>query len=173
MFRDWENFYLIIGPSAAALIGLLFVVVTLTSGLERSKAQWGQTLFMTPIVFHYVVVLVMSAMAATPHLHRPAASALVGVAAVAGFAYCLRIIIGMRARSTEAPPHWSDIYCYAYAPAVLYVLLAVSAAALWRGLWFGEHLLAATLMGLLLMSIRNSWDLITWLAPRDGKEGAG
>lgn len=172
MFHDWENFYLIVGPSAAALIGLLFVVVTLTSGQERGKAEWGQSLFMTPIVFHYAAVLVISAMAGAPDLHRPAASVIVAVLALFGFGYCVRNIMGMRRRSAQQPPHWSDIYCYGYAPAVFYVLLAVSAAALWRALWFAEHLLAATLMGLLLLCIRNSWDLITWLAPRAGDERA-
>jgi hypothetical protein len=172
MFHDWENFYLIVGPSAAALIGLLFVVVTLTSGQDRSKALWGQSLFMTPIVFHYGVVLVLSAMAGAPDLHRPAISAMVGITALFGFVYCVRNVLAMRRRNAEQPPHWSDIYCYGYGPALFYVLLATSAPALWRGLWFAEHLLAATLMGLLLLSIRNSWDLITWLAPRAGDETA-
>ena len=37
----WENFYVIVGSSAAALTGLMFVVITLTArqGPVRGKAQ--------------------------------------------------------------------------------------------------------------------------------------
>ena len=43
MFEGWENFYLIVGPSAAALIGLMFVVVTLTAGRERDDTRAAST----------------------------------------------------------------------------------------------------------------------------------
>jgi hypothetical protein len=37
MFRDWENYYLLIGSAAGALIGLMFVVMLLrcVSGLAK------------------------------------------------------------------------------------------------------------------------------------------
>ena len=62
MFRDWENLYLLIGSAGGALIGLLFVVASLSSGLERSKALRGSSIYLTPIVFHLGVVLVVSAL---------------------------------------------------------------------------------------------------------------
>ena len=45
MFEGWENFYLIVGPSAGALIGLMFVVVTLTAGRERDQTERGKHLY--------------------------------------------------------------------------------------------------------------------------------
>ena len=56
MFEGWENFYLIVGPSAAALIGLMFVVVTLTAGRERDQTERGKHLYTSPIVWHLAVV---------------------------------------------------------------------------------------------------------------------
>ena len=58
----WENFYVIVGSSAGALIGLQFVVITLIADtpLARADAQAGAA-FSTPSVVHFVVVLFLSA----------------------------------------------------------------------------------------------------------------
>jgi hypothetical protein len=53
MFEAWETFYIIIAPSAAALIGLLFVVSTLTVSLDRAKVASSNSLHMTAVVFHF------------------------------------------------------------------------------------------------------------------------
>ena len=42
MFEGWENFFLIVGPSAGALIGLMFVVVTLSQGRDRQQYETGK-----------------------------------------------------------------------------------------------------------------------------------
>ena len=49
----WENFYVIVGSSAGALIGLQFVVMTLIANMPitRDDAQAGNT-FTTPTVVH-------------------------------------------------------------------------------------------------------------------------
>jgi hypothetical protein len=58
----WENFYVIVGSSAGALIGLQFVVITLIADMPiaRSDAQAGGA-FATPSVVHFGVVLLLSA----------------------------------------------------------------------------------------------------------------
>src|SRR5258708_1086329 len=58
----WENFYVIVGSSAGALIGLQFVVMSLLAGmaLTRDDAHAGDT-FTTPTVVHFGVVLLLSA----------------------------------------------------------------------------------------------------------------
>src|SRR4051812_32232193 len=66
MFEGWENFYLIVGPSAAALIGLMFVVMTLTAGRQREDTERGKHLYTSPIVWHLGVVLALSGAAVAP-----------------------------------------------------------------------------------------------------------
>jgi hypothetical protein len=53
----WENFYVIVGSSAGALIGLQFVVMSLIVGMPitRGDAQAGDT-FTTPTVVHFGAV---------------------------------------------------------------------------------------------------------------------
>ena len=61
MLQGWDNFYYLIGSAAASLIGLLFVVMTLTAGRERSRILRGVGLYMMPTVVHFGVVLSVSA----------------------------------------------------------------------------------------------------------------
>jgi len=41
MFEGWDNYFVLLGTASAGLIGLLFVVITLTSNFERSRALWA------------------------------------------------------------------------------------------------------------------------------------
>lgn len=170
MFEAWENFYLIVGPSAAALIGLLFVVATLTASLDRAKVASSNSLYMTPVVFHFAVVMVLSAVASIASLPHQAMAVLAGVCALAGFAHAARICLAIQTRNTPEENHWSDIHCYGGVPAAIYAFLAGAAGAIWLGEPGAANLLGFTLLALLLISIRNAWDLVTYLAPRAGEE---
>ena len=57
---EWENFYVIVGSSAGALIGLQFVVLTLIAAMPigRGTAQAGAA-FSTPNVVHFGAVLLL------------------------------------------------------------------------------------------------------------------
>ena len=68
MFEGWENYYLMIGSSAGALIGLMFVVVTLTAGRDRAEVERGKHLYTSPIVWHLAVILTLSGTAAVPKI---------------------------------------------------------------------------------------------------------
>lgn len=174
MFHEWDNFYLILGPTAGALIGLLFVVVTLTAGMERASARRGASIFMSPTVLHFAVVLALSILVMAPYVARPAYAALVAVAALFGFGSAIRVALMIRAGKAPPPNHWSDIHLYGHLPALIYAVLAVAAAAIFRGQPWGGGLMAASAVALLLMAIRNSWDLVVWLAgaARTEKPGA-
>ena len=51
-------------------------------------------------------------------------------------------------------------------PAVLFVALAVIVWAFWSGQSWALTGAAAVITFILLLAIRNEWDLVTWLAPR-------
>ncbi|MGC2473425.1 MAG: hypothetical protein WA485_03765 [Candidatus Sulfotelmatobacter sp.] len=55
---SWANFYVIVGSSAGALIGLQFVVMALVANIPRvsNNAQAGDA-FATPNVVHFSTVL--------------------------------------------------------------------------------------------------------------------
>jgi len=58
----WQNFYVIVGSSAGALIGLQFVVMALVSDMPRTadQAQAGHA-FATPTIVPFGTVLLLSA----------------------------------------------------------------------------------------------------------------
>ena len=84
-FNGWENFYVIVGSSAGALIGLQFVVVTLIAGrpLGRAEAQAGGA-FATPNIVHFGVVLFLSAMVSAPWYAITIVAALWGIVGLVG-----------------------------------------------------------------------------------------
>ncbi|HTK33922.1 MAG TPA: hypothetical protein VL358_01380 [Caulobacteraceae bacterium] len=171
MFHDWDSFYLLIGSAAAALIGLLFVVATLTSSLETESAATGASVFMTPTVFHFAVVLVLSAMALTPGMTPTLACAAVGAAALIGLIYSAVVSWTIHRGKVPTTPHWSDLWCYGVTPAAIYLALGAAAAGLCARTADAPLALGALLTALLLVGVRNAWDLVTYLAPRRKTDG--
>lgn len=165
MFSPWEAFYQMTGEVAATLMGLLFIVVTLLSGRPRAAVLQGARLFNTPTVFNLASVLAVSALALAPDGTDEIRAALIGAWAASSLVYAAGIAAGLRA--IETPTHWSDPWCYGFAPAAIYLALTAAAVAAWADYKHAVSVVAACLMALLLVTIRNAWDLVTWLAPRD------
>jgi hypothetical protein len=165
MFRDWENFYILMGGSAGALIGLLFVVVTLTGEmkLERERALRAADHYMTPTVVMFCTVLVTGALATAPRLPAAVQGALLGLIAVGGVAYGVWLFLAIRARM-EPTQHWSDPWFYGVAPGACFALLALSDALALADLRLVAYGVALSIVAMLLTGIRNAWDLITWMA---------
>ena len=172
MFEGWGNFYFLLGSASASLIGLMFVVTTLTRGSERSQVERGQRLFMTPTVFNFASVLTLSAVALAPRLTPGLQLGAMGVLGAYGLGYAVVIIWqGSQAVLREHfNPHWSDLWCYGLIPLVIYLALEASVLATTSGYNLGGYTIAASLLGILLIAVRNAWDLVTWMAPRRSTE---
>ncbi len=165
MFAGWENFYLVIGSAAAGLIGLLFVVATLTGGLGADKAEMGARVYLTPTVSHFAVVLAIAAITAAPRLTPWGAGGLLAVAALWGFGYSINVAVMLYGRKGPTAPHWTDFWCYGWFPAALYLALIAAAVALGMRVFWAQNAFAAALLALLLLTIRNAWDLVISIAP--------
>jgi hypothetical protein len=166
MLDQWHDFYLLIGGAAGALIGLLFVVVSLTGGLETKSIERGQKLYMTPNLVHFGVVLGVGALAMAPGVPRSIGGGVVTILALSGLFYTALVGIGLKRGEASEPPHWSDFWFYSFVPAVLYAALAVSGVMFIEGAPWALHAGAAALCVLMFVAIRNAWDLITFIAPR-------
>ena len=166
MFASWNNFYAVLGEASASLIGLLFVVATLTAGLERPSTR-GVKLFLTPTVFKFAVVLALSAGALAPGLPDLGHRAIVGGIALVGLVNLSAVTLGLWRGEAPEPLHWSDPWCYGVIPALTF--LGLSAAAAMPDAVVAARSVAAGAVVLLLLSVRNAWDLVTTLAPRVGQ----
>jgi hypothetical protein len=165
MFDRWGEYFFMVGSSAAALIGLMFVVVTLTAGRDRSELEPGKKLFTSPIVWHLGIVLVLSGAAEMPPMTARLFGLACALAALIGIVSGIRITLGI-ARVRLASKHTRYDACwYGAAPVVIYIALAASAVGLFEDKEGGLTGAALSIMALLIVSIHNEWDLVTFLAP--------
>jgi len=142
VLKDWETFFFMLGSAGAGLIGLLFVVVTLTAGFEPSRTAYGGKFFLTPTAFHFGVVLTIGAVAIAPGLPEAATAIVIAVAALAGLAIALRSSIGIRQPPPAGveTPHWTDFWLYGLAPGrSMSALAAPASCSAWDCLWRYRH----------------------------------
>jgi hypothetical protein len=170
MFEGWGEFYVILGAGSGALLGLLFVVTTLAAGMRlgRDTLTLGSALYMTPSVFHFMTVLVFSAIATVPHLSGWTMAAILGPWALAGTVYTTATAILIRARPLPDSGTWADAWTYGLLPAAMYVGLIACAWSAWQGSTNAPYALAIGMVVLTIIGIRNAWDLVTFIAPRSG-----
>jgi hypothetical protein len=95
----WENFYVIVGSSAAALTGLQFVVITLVAESRRRSTSREIAAFGTPTIVHFCAVLLAAAILSCPWRLLSNAGAAIGACGTAGMAY-VWIIVGRARRQT-------------------------------------------------------------------------
>jgi hypothetical protein len=166
----WSNFYVIAGSSAAALTGLMFVVITLVVGLERSKrTPDGVATFSTPTVVHFCVALVISAILSAPWHSLARVGVALGLTGLYGIVYVLRVFYRTR-RLTVYRPELEDWLWYTVLPFVSYVAIVVSAILLPTAATRALFALAGAVVLLVLIGIHNAWDVVTYLALQQGDQ---
>jgi hypothetical protein len=163
LFSAWENFYVIVGSSAAALIGLQFVVIALIAESRRRSTHGEIDTFGTPTILHFCAVLLLAAILSAPwHVLANAAFAL-GACGAAGVGYA-SIVIRRTRRQTRYKPVLEDWLWHATFPFLAYVVLLASAIVLPRHPVASLFVIGAAALLLLFIGIHNSWDTVTYIA---------
>ena len=160
ILNGWQNFYVIVGSSAGALIGLQFVVITLIDRASRPAAEAGAA-FATPSVVHFAAVLLLAAIVSVPWNGIMAAAVFWGLVGLAGFAYTAVVARRMRAQNAYRPV-LEDWLFHALLPLAAYATLALSSFV--AGSDAARALLAVGASSLLLLfiGIHNAWDSATY-----------
>src|SRR4051812_4557855 len=161
--NGWENFYVIVGSSAGALIGLQFVVLTLIAGrpVARGEAQAGAA-FSTPSVVHFGVVLLLSAMINAPWDGIGAVALLWGLVGLGGIVYSVVVARRMRAQ-TAYRPVFEDWLFHVLLPLAAYAILAGSAFPASSHARTALFLVGVAALLLLFTGIHNAWDTVMHL----------
>ena len=164
---EWANFYVILGSSAGALIGLQFVVLTLIAQRPSAPTKDGAVpseagaAFATPSVVHFGVALLLSAVGAAPWHTMSGVEGCWAIVGVAGAAYTFLVVARVRAQNVYRPV-FEDWLFHFFLPLAAYVTLIVSAVVTyWRARPALFCVAAATLL-LLFVGIHNAWDGITY-----------
>ena len=60
VFEQWHDFFLLLGTAAGTLVGLLFVVATVSSGVFSMERRAPLRMFLSATVVHFSSVLAAS-----------------------------------------------------------------------------------------------------------------
>jgi hypothetical protein len=157
---DWASYYVIVGSSGAALIGIQFVVMTLIANGRRRPTSETLNAFATPTIVHLTGALMVSAIMSAPWPSLSAVSFALVACGVGGLAYGA-VVIRRTLRQRYYAPVWQDWLWYAVLPCAGYAALAIGAAFLRPSAPRGLFVIAAAALGLLLIGIHNAWDTVT------------
>lgn len=158
----WDNFYVIVGSSAGALIGLQFVVITLIAELPIADgAAQASSAFATPTVLHFGAVLLLAALISVPWNGIGTAAVLWGILGFCGVVYELIVVARMR-KQDAYKPEFEDWLFHFFLPLAAYATL-VASAVLAHGHAQGSLLgVGSAALLLLFVGIHNAWDAITY-----------
>ncbi len=163
MLGAWNSFYVMMGSSAAALTGLMFVVVTLVRENDRTPSEDGLSTFSTPTVFHFSCALFTSALMAAPFRSLVPVAIILGLAGTGGLFYVARIAL-RTSRLTAYQPDAEDWICNVVLPFVAYATLLAGALAMRASPARALYAPAAAVGLLIFVGIHNAWDVVTFLA---------
>ena len=170
LLEHWHEFYLLVGTAAAALVALLFVAASIGAGMLTRHPGGPTRTYMSPIAFHFTSALFASAVALIPTHSRLSLGVLIGLNAAAGTIYAAFVVWRL---FTDAIADVADRFCYGILPLLAYLAGLAAACLIFNGSAHAPEFLAATVVLLLIVNIRNAWDLMLSLARRRAREEAG
>src|SRR5688572_7934344 len=125
---EWESFYVNVGSSAGALIGLQFVVMTLIAETPPLRVAEAGAAFATPTIVHFGGALLLSAIVSAPWQAITLAAVLWGLTGLSGVTYAVIVARRMRVQ-TAYQPEFEDWFYHVLLPLAAYALLLISAFA--------------------------------------------
>jgi hypothetical protein len=159
----WENFYVIVGSSAAALTGLQFIVIVLGAEVNAKSSSMITRAFGTPTIVHFCAVLLLSAMMSAPWPTLANVALALGLCGGIGVVYGL-IVVWHAIRQTDYEMVLEDWLFHCTFPLLGYALLLAAAVELPRYPLLSLFLIAAIGLLLLFVGIHNAWDSVTYIA---------
>lgn len=159
----WDSFYVIVGSSAGALTGLMFVVVTLMAELETRSSRSTFSAFATPTIVHFCIALLVSAAMSAPWPTLGAVGVFLDICGAAGVVYCI-VVMRRTMAQTQYTPVFEDWLWHVILPHAAYIATIVAGVELSRAPRPSLFALAASTLLLVFIGIHNAWDTVTFLA---------
>jgi hypothetical protein len=154
----WHDFFLLVGTAGATLLALLFVAVSIGTGFLTEARAAPTRAFYSPVVVHFSAIFFVAAVGLVPGLGTTPFALVIGVCAVFGFAVSAFTVVQLlRNKWTN---YVRDHVAYGSLPALCYVALFGTAVLVLRDTRHALDVLAAALLLLMLVNIRNAWDLM-------------
>ncbi len=158
----WQNFQVIMGSSAGALVGLQFVVLSLIASQRNATVdpQAGSA-FATPTIIHFSTVLALAGILSAPWDGMNAPAIVCGLVGLAGISYAILITRRMH-RQTAYRPEFEDWLFHVLLPFAAYLTLAASAYIAVRDARDALFGIAGAELLLLFIGIHSALDAVTY-----------
>ena len=168
----WEAFYVIVGSTAGALIGLQFVVLTLISegGRVRGTSETFAA-FASPNIVHFCAALLVAAVMSAPWRRLSEPGVALAVAGLCGFVYSVAVLTrAMRQRGYK--PVLEDWIWHAALPMIAYAALMHAGVQLVRFSADALFIVGGSVLLLVFIGIHNAWDTVTYVMVQRSRERA-
>jgi len=160
----WESFYVIIGSSAAALTGLMFVVIALIADTPaRGTSSQSIAAFGTPNIVHFCVALLISATLSAPWHSLANADIALGACGIGGTIYTL-IVLKRARRQQGYKPVLEDWLWHLIFPLLAYLSIMCAAILARRQAEPALFIVGGATLALVFIGIHNAWDTVTYIA---------
>jgi len=166
--EGWDSFYVIIGSSAAALTGLMFVVIALMPATNRPRDAAALDAYATPTIVHFCGVLIVAAFATIPRHTLESLRACLTITGGFGIVYAL-LAIARSLRQRSYTPQLEDWIWHAILPVVAYLSLFIASLFVLRASEQALTGVAASALLLLFIGIHNAWDAAVWMTTAEGE----
>jgi hypothetical protein len=163
--EQWHDFFLLCGTAAVTLTGALFIVISLGPSIIAAQNNTGVRAFISPNAVYFSSVLIVSHILLAPTVARTTTGWLLCVGALLSMLYLW---------STHAPRHWranglstSDWIWYIALPYLAYALVLAAGIEVLRDDGIAMPAVAAAMLSLLIVGLRNAWDLAVWMPQQE------
>lgn len=159
---EWETFYVITGSSAAALTGIMFVVIALVADRVKQRPSGGMSAFSTPTVGHFAIVLLLASVMTIPRHSLLTLGLCIGGCALAGLTSTG--IAGMHmGRVKGYRPATEDWLWHVIIPFASYAVLLVCPFLLGGAQELALVMTAGVVLALIFIGIHNAWDVAVFI----------
>jgi hypothetical protein len=162
LLHEWESFYVIVGSSSAALIGLQFVVIALVADIRTRSTTGEIDAFASPTIVHFGGVLLLSGILSAPWRTPDVVAWLLGACGLGGLIYTA-IVTRRVMRQGGYSPVVEDWLFHAVVPGAAYVALAVAGVELASDPEHALFAIGTAAMLLMFVGIHNAWDAVTYI----------
>ena len=155
----WHDLYMLVGSASATLVGLLFVAASVGSRFYTRDRYPAVRAFLSPSVVHFTSVLVACLIAVAPIRSSKILAGLLGSDGLFGLLYAVHVWRNIIRHSFTTVIDLEDRVWYAVLPAVGYVIMIAASVTFPLEVYAGCGVLALAMIVLLLVGIRNAWDM--------------
>lgn len=159
--EQWHEFFILSGTAGVTLTGVLFIVISLGPSIIADENATGVRAFISPNVVYFTTVFVISNTLLAPELPRSLIGWLLCVGAVLSMFYLWSVRGPQRWRENGLPR--IDLVWYVVLPYLAYALILVAGIGLLRDDSRALATIAAAMVFMLVIGIRNAWDLAVWI----------